>query len=557
MEEKTKKVIRGEEVRKKIIRGVDLTAGAVASTLGSKGRNVAIELNWGPPLIVHDGVTVAKNMVLADPFENMGAQMVIQAAQNTNREAGDGTTTASILTRAITIEGMKLVSAGVNPSIIRKGVNKAVDAVIAELRNISKPVKSFEEMINIATISAADRDMGTKIAEAVQKVGKNGVVTIKDGSKPIIDVEYKEGLEFDSGFLANAMINDLDEMIVKFDEKSDSQNKNTPFVVFVDDELTNERFISVLEVIVQEEKEAKVLFVTNEIDNFAMSSLIINRLRGNKQFAAVKSPDFGEHRTNLLNDMAIITGGKVIGGVNGLPFDNLTINDFGRAERIIVDKDKTIIAGGKGDKEEIEKRGNAIKKLMDAEDREGLKDKLQVRYAKLKGGVAVINVGAPSEQEQREKKERVIDAVNATQASIAEGIVPGGGVALLKASKVLDKMMEGDSKEVSGIKLIKDALRYPLLQLVDNAGTDDNSGYVLGKILESEDSDLGYNVDTEKFENMIESGIIDPVKVSRSALQNASSAAIMLLTTEYMISFMREPKKEVEKTPDGVGYFPD
>lgn len=554
MEEKFKKLIKGEEARKKIMRGVEITAGAVASTLGSKGRNVAIELNWGAPLIVHDGVTVAKNIKLTDPFENMGAQLVIQAAQNTNKEAGDGTTTASILTKAITLEGMKLVSAGVNPSIIRKGINRAVDAVIKELRRISKPIKSFEEMVNIATISAADRDMGQKIAEAVQKVGRNGVVTIKDGNKPVVEVEYKEGLEFDSGFMSNVMINNADEMNVKFE---DTNGKNSPYIIFVNDEINNDRLITLLEIVYRTDQQAKVLFVANDVDNFAMASIVVNRVRGNKQIATVKAPDFGDHRNNLLMDMAIITGGKVIGGPSGLPFENVTIDDFGRAERIIVDKDKTIIAGGKGSPEEIEKRCNAIQKLIDIEVNENIKDKLQVRMAKLKGGVAVINVGAPSEQETREIKERVIDAVNATQASIAEGIVPGGGVALLKASKVLNEMMEGSTKDIVGIKIIKDALRYPLIQLVENAGSDDDSGYVLGKILESDDDELGYNVDTEKFENMIKSGIIDPVKVSRSALQNAASVAIMLLTTEYMIAFVRETNKETKVNDDGIGSFTD
>lgn len=555
MENKTKQLISGQVVRQKILRGLTLTVDAIASTLGSRGRNVAMELNWGAPLIVHDGVTVAKEITLEDPYENMAAQLVIQAAKNTNKEAGDGTTTASILIKSIYVEGDKLLSSGVNPQIIRKGIDIAVKAIVEELKRMATPIKTLEEMVDVATVSAADRHMGELIAKAVQKVGRNGVVTVQDGHTADIEVEYKEGMEFDNGFLGPWMINREDDQSVLFES---SQNKETdnPFVILFDDEVTGEKLVTVLEKVYTYNVQSKVLIIANDFDTQAIQTLILNRIRGNKQLAAVKSPDFGEHRTNLLFDMAVVTGGKVIGGTNGIPVEEATIDDFGKVERVIVTLEKTILAGGAGKPGAIEKRAEGIKKMMDNAETEFKKDKLQIRYAKLKGGVAVINVGAASEQEQRELKERVIDAVNATQASVDEGIVPGGGVALVRASKCLDKLIEAGGKEAIGIKIVKEAVKYPLLQLVDNAGTDEDSGYVLGTIMNSKDKNLGYNVETERFENMVKSGIIDPVKVGRSALQNAASGAIMLLTTDHMISFKRETENKKSDEADGIGQFP-
>lgn len=550
MDKPVKQIIFGEAVRKKILRGVEITAKAVSTTLGSRGRNVAIERNWGAPNIIHDGVTVAKAVTLKDPFENMGAQLVIHAANNTNNAAGDGTTTATILTHAITKEGLQLVEAGTNPMILRKGIEKAVDAVVKYLDSIAKPIKTFEEMKQVATISAADSEMGELIATAIKKVGENGAVAVQEGGTSI-EVEYKDGMEFDKGYISPYMVTDPETFEANLEGKKES---DYPYLIIANEKLTNETLVELVNKIYLTDQLAKILIIADDFDGDATATLIINRVQGRKLIVAVKAPDFGDHRLNYLTDLAIVTGGKVIGGSSGVPVSEATIAHFGRAERIKVTRDNTTVIGGQGDEAAIKAQITAVKKLKADTTDAFKKDKLENRLAKLVGGVAVIIVGAHSEAEMRERKERVYDAVNATKAAISEGIVAGGGVALVKARQAIDKLVL-PPKQKLGADIVRGALSYPLVKLVDNAG--ENSGYILGIVEKSEDPYTGYNVDTEQLENLVESGIIDPVKVTKSALKNAASIATMLLTTESMIVYDRSPEVKKKDDGEGIGNFPD
>ena len=548
MDKKPRNIIFGERVQRAIDEGVSKTYRAVATTLGSKGRNVGIEKNWGAPLIIHDGVTVAREVVLKDPFANMAAQQVIYAAQKTNDQAGDGTTTAVVLTHAIVQEGLKQIAAKVNPQILRKGIERATAVVVAELQKMATKVSSFDEMKQVASISAASDSLGELIARAIEKVGEHGVVSVQEGTSTTIEVEYKEGMDFPQGRISPYMVTDLerDEAVLK------GSGESRPFIALVDQELNNDDlFNKILNPLSTFNKSATIVIIANDFDADAKSTLVVNRIRASKLYIGVKSPEYGEHRTNMLHDIAKLTGATVIGGSSGIPFSSVALEHFGRAEKAIVNKEQTMIIGGAGDKKEIAKHITGIRKLMKTTKTEFIKDKLEARLAKLVGGVAVISVGANSEAEMRELKERVYDAVNATQAALELGIVPGGGVALLRASVVLDKLKE--SPESIGIKIVRDALMYPLIKLVDNAGG--NSGHVLETIKKDADKNMGYNVNSEAFENMLTSGIIDPVKVTISALKNASSTATMLLTMDCMISLERDNPTEQSMSMEGIGSF--
>lgn len=548
-----RQVIYGPQVHKAISSGVTKTYKAVATTLGSKGRNVGIEKNWGAPLVMHDGVTVAREMVLSDPFENMAAQMVISAAQSTNDQAGDGTTTATILTYAIVKEGLKQIAANVNPQIIRKGIEKATTVVIAELEQMATEVKTFDEMKQVATISAADEAMGELIATAIQKVGKHGVVTVQEGASSHIEVEYKEGMEFQQGYISPYMITDGERQECVLEGGGNA----APYIVVVDEKLSFDTlFNKVLNPIVKVNPQARVVVIANDFDPDAKATMVANRIQQNRLYIGVKSPEYGEHRTNMLHDIALLTGATVIGGDTGIDVEGIAVEHFGRATKMIITRDQTMIIGGGGKKEELQKHIKGIRQLMKASKTEFEKDKLEARLAKLVGGVAVINVGAQSEVEMRELKERVYDAVNAVQAAVERGIVPGGGVALVRASSELSaQLLYSNPKDAIGMTIVRDALMYPMRKLVDNSGG--NSGFVLEEVARSVDANLGYNVDSEAFENMLVSGIIDPVKVTLSAFKNAASTATMLLTMECMIAFQREEPNNKPKAEDLYNQFPD
>lgn len=554
MDKQPRNIIFGTKVQKAIDTGVTMVYKAVATTLGSKGRNVSIEKNWGLPLIVHDGVTVAKEVVLSDQFANQAAQQVIGAAEKTNDQAGDGTTTATILTYAIVKEGLKQIAAGVSPTDIRNGIKKAEGVVVDALKEMAKPVNTFDEMKQVASISAASKDIGELIATAVQKVGKHGVVTVQEGNSPHIEVEYKEGMEFQQGRISPYMINNAerDEMELK-----GTGDKAMPYIIIVDEEISNDHVVKLLTPIVNFDQTAKIVIIANDFDGDSKATLVLNRIQANKLYAGVKSPEHGDHRTNMLMDIATITGGTVIGGGGGIKIDSMSLEHAGRAEKIIITKDQTMIIGGQGKAESIQEQIKSIKLKMKNAKTEFEMDKLEARLAKLVGGVAVISVGANSQAETRELKERVYDAVNATKAAIEQGIVPGGGVATVRASKAVITANNTQFKpeEVIGAKIVKDALIYPLRKLVANAGGKPD--YVLQRVLESSDANLGYNVDTEQFENMIESGIIDPIKVTISAFKNAASTAAMLLTTECMIGLQRKDEKPQELDMEGIGSFSD
>ncbi len=551
MDRKAKDIIFGQDIRDRIDRGLYIASRTVATTLGSKGRNVMYELNWGFPNVIHDGVTVAREIILKDPYENMAAQLLLSAAQKTNDEAGDGTTTASILTYAIAHEGLRVVSAGTNPALVRKGIEKAVEAVIAELRKLAKPIKTHKEIAQVATISAADPEIGELIATAIEKVGEHGVVTVAEGTGNKVEVEYKEGMEFDKGFISPWLMTDGAklEAVIQGTGKG-----NNPYVAIVNDTVSNEQIVTLLEVIYKTDLRAKVIVIADEFDPIAAGSIILTKRNGKKELVAVKSPDYGDHRTNLLMDLAIVTGGTVFGGAVGIPLDQAAIDSFGRCERIIVTREVTQIIGGQGEKAKIQERTVAIRNQMKSAKTEFEKDKLETRLSKLVGGVAVINVAASSETEMRELKERVIDAKNAARVAVEEGIVPGGGVALLRARRAIDTLDLGRAQ--IGADIVKAALAYPIKKLIGNAGVE-SVDYIVGKIENSPDMSLGYNVDTEDYVDLIESGIIDPLKVSRSALQNAASIATMLITTDVGIAFERETPKANKIDDDGIGIFPD
>ncbi len=526
----------GKEAREALLKGIDTVAKAVVTTLGPKGRNIALDKKWGAPSIVHDGVSVAKEIDLPDPFENMGAQLVKEAASKTNDNAGDGTTTSTLLAQVMTQMGMKKIDAGANPMILKKGIEKAVEAVVAELKKMAKPVKGGE-IAQVARISAGDNEIGDKIAEALDKVGRDGVVTVEDGKGFTIDIEYKEGMEFDRGYASPYLVTNADKMeseiedayILLTDKKISSIQDLLPFL---------EKFVKV---------SKSLVIIADDIDGEALTTLVLNKLRGTFNVLAIKAPGFGDRRKESLEDIAVLTGATVISEDTGRTFESIEVADLGRADKVWSDKDNTRIIGGKGDKKAINSRVEAIRSQIEASDSDFDKEKFAERLAKLAGGVAVINVGAATEIELNEKKERVKDAVGATKAAIEEGIVPGGETALLRAREAIKDMKAvggersrtGD--EQTGVDMVYEALSEPIKWLAKNAGDDPEE--VVKKILASKDSGFGYNALTGEFGSMIKMGIVDPVKVTRSALQNASSVAMMVLTTEGLITELPEPKQ--------------
>ncbi|MDO8576991.1 MAG: chaperonin GroEL [Candidatus Daviesbacteria bacterium] len=524
--------------REALLKGINTLTEAVATTLGPKGRNVALDKKWGAPSVVHDGVTVAKEIDLEDPFENMGAQLLKEAASKTADVAGDGTTTATILAKAIVTEGLKNIQAGSNPMILKHGIEKAVVILVEELKKMSKKIVSEEEVAQVATISAADPQIGNLIAASLQKVGKDGVVTVEEGKTMEMSVDYKEGMEFDKGFVSPYFVTDTDKMeasiedahILITDKKISSASDLVPFL---------EKFVQI---------SKNLVIIADDVEGEALALLVVNKLRGTFNVLAIKAPGFGDRRKEMLEDIAILTGGTVISEDTGKKFESIEMDELGKAGRVASDKDNTLIVDGKGTKSKIEARISQIKRELQASDSEFDKEKLQERLAKLTGGVAVINVGAATEVELKEKKERVIDAVAATKAAIAEGIVAGGEIALLRAGKALDIVVALGEEKV-GVEIVKRALEQPFRVLVKNAGMDD--GIALSKVMASQ-GNMGVDVLDGEMKDLVKVGIIDPVKVTRSALQNAASVAVMVMTTNCLITDKPEPEKAPQMPSGGM-----
>jgi chaperonin GroEL len=529
------------EAREKLLKGVNTLTEAVATTLGPKGRNVAIDRKWGAPNVVHDGVTVAKEIELEDPFENMGAQLIKEAASKTNDVAGDGTTTATILAQSIVSEGLKNIQAGSNPMIMKKGIERSVTLLVEELRKMSKKIISQEEIAQVATISAADPQIGKLIAEALQKVGKDGVVTVEEGKTMDMSVDYKEGMEFDKGFVSPYFVSDTDKMEAGIED---------PYILITDKKISAAAdFVPFLEKFVQVSKD--LVIIADEVEGEALALLVVNKLRGTFNVLAVAAPGFGDRRKEMLEDIAVLTGGQVISEDTGIKFENVEIDQLGKAGRVNANKDNTLIVDGKGAKGKIEARIAQIRRQIESSDSDFDKEKLQERLAKLTGGVAVINVGAATEVELKEKKERVIDAVAATKAAIEEGIVPGGEIALLRVAKVLEGV-KAEGEEKTGVEIVKKAIFGPFNRLMENAGF--NAGMMLQEVL-SKGVNFGIDAVDGKIKDLVAAGIIDPVKVTRSALQNASSVAIMIMTTHVLISDKPEPPAPPAPPTPGMGEY--
>jgi chaperonin GroEL len=525
-----KEIRYGMSAREKMMSGVDALADAVKVTLGPKGRNVLIEKSWGSPKTTKDGVTVAKEIELEDKFENMGAKMVKEVASKTSDVAGDGTTTATILAQSIYREGSKLVAAGANPMALKRGLEKAVEIVVEELRKISKPTKEKKEIAQVGTVSANnDHTIGDIIAEAMEKVGKEGVITVEEAKGMETTLEIVEGMQFDRGYLSPYFVTDPEKMEVHMED---------PYI------LLNEKKISVMKDLIPIlEQIAKMgrplLIIAEEVEGEALATLVVNKLRGTLKVAAAKAPGFGDRRKAMLEDIAILAGGQVISEDLGLKLENVTLNDLGTAKRVTLDKDNTTIVDGGGSRKALEGRVKQIRAQIDETTSDYDREKLQERLAKLIGGVAVINVGAATELEMKEKKDRVEDALNATRAAVEEGIVPGGGVAFLRVRKALDKLDLTDEEKM-GVNIIRRALEEPMRQIANNAGFE--GSVVVQKVAEGK-GNFGFNAESGKYEDLLEAGIIDPTKVSRFALQNAASVAGLLLTTEAMVAEKPEKKK--------------
>ena len=526
-----KEVKFGFDARDAMLRGVDVLANAVKVTLGPKGRNVVIEKAFGAPRTTKDGVTVAKEIELEDKFENMGAQLVREVASRTNDVAGDGTTTATVLAQAIAHEGMKLVAAGMNPMDLRRGITKAVEAVVEDLKKRSKQCQSYEEIAQVGTISAnGEKEIGELIAKAMEKVGNEGVITVEENKGLETELEVVEGMQFDRGYLSPYFITNPDKMVAELED---------PYILVYDKKLSSlQAILPLLEQVLQANRP--LLIIAEDVEGEALATLVVNRLRGGLKVVAVKAPGFGDRRKAMLQDIAILTGGQVISEELGTKLENVTLDMLGTAKKVIVDKDNTTIVDGAGKKEDIEARIKQIKQQIETTTSEYDKEKLQERLAKLAGGVAVIKVGGATEVEVKERKDRVDDALNATRAAVEEGIVPGGGVALLRAKKALENLKGENEDEQAGIDIIARAIEAPIRQIADNAGVE--GAVVVGKVLESDDPNYGFNAQTGEYGDMIKMGIIDPTKVVRTALEDSSSVSGLLITTEAMIA--EKPKKE-------------
>ncbi len=526
-----KEVKFNAQAREKMLRGVDILANAVKVTLGPKGRNVVIDKSFGAPRITKDGVSVAKEIELEDKFENMGAQMVREVASKTNDLAGDGTTTATVLAQAIVQEGAKAVAAGMNPMDLKRGIDKAVDAVVAELKANARKVTKNDEIAQVGTISAnGDSEIGSFLAQAMEKVGNEGVITVEEAKTADTELEVVEGMQFDRGYLSPYFITNQEKMRVELEE---------PYVLIHEKKLSNlQALLPVLEAVVQSSKP--LLIIAEDVEGEALATLVVNKLRGGLKIAAVKAPGFGDRRKAMLEDIAILTGGTAISEDLGIKLENVTLQMLGRAKKVVIEKENTTIVDGSGKKEEIEGRVKQIKAQIEETTSDYDREKLQERLAKLSGGVAVIRVGGSTEVEVKEKKDRVDDALHATRAAVEEGILPGGGVALLRAARALDGVTVDNEDQKHGVEIVRRAIEAPVRQIAENAGAE--GSIIVGKLREKSEFAWGWNAQTSEYGDLYKQGVIDPAKVVRTALQDAASVAGLLVTTEAMVA--EKPKKE-------------
>ncbi len=535
----SKELLFNTDARSKLKRGVDQLAEAVKVTLGPKGRNVVIDKKFGSPTVTKDGVTVAKEIELSDPIENMGAQMVKEVATKTSDLAGDGTTTATVLAQAIFREGLKNVTAGANPMELKRGIDRAVEAVVEQLRSISVPTAGKKEIAQVGTISANnDKEIGNLIAEAMEKVGKDGVITVEEAKGLETTLETVEGMQFDRGYLSPYFVTDPEKMEAAVED---------PYILIHDKKISAmKELLPLLEKSAQSGKP--LLIIAEDVEGEALATLVVNKLRGTLKVVAVKAPGFGDRRKEMLRDIAVLTGGQVISEELGFKLENATLNDLGRAKRIVVDKDNTTLVDGRGKPDDIKGRIAEIRGAIEKSTSDYDREKLQERLAKLSGGVAVINVGAATETELKEKKARVEDALHATRAAVEEGIVPGGGVALVRAQAALEKV-KGTEDEKIGVEIVRRALEEPIRMIAQNAGAE--GSIVVSRVKESKDKNFGYNAANDTYEDLVKAGVIDPTKVTRTALQNAASIAGLLLTTECVVVEKKEDKPAPAGPPGG------
>ncbi len=525
-----KQILYNEEARKALEAGVDALANTVKLTLGPKGRNVVLDKKYGAPLITNDGVTIAKEIELKDPFQNMGAQLIKEVSVKTNDVAGDGTTTAAVLAQAMIKEGLKNVAAGANPMMIKRGISKATDYVVEELSAISKPVNDKQDIANVASISAGDEKIGQLISEAMEKVGKDGVITVDEGKTMKTELSVVEGMQFDRGYVSAYLVTNTDKMEAELD---------SPYVLITDKKIANlQEILPILEQLAKTGQ--RLLIIAEDVEGDALASLVVNKLKGVLNCVAVKAPGYGDKRKAMLQDIAILTGGQVVSEELGMELKDATLRELGRAKLVKVDKDHTVIVGGAGDQDEIKARVNSIKMQIKETTSDYDREKLQERLAKLAGGVAVINVGAATEIEMKETKLRIEDALSATRAAVEEGIVPGGGIALLSViNKVTDKIKDLSGDELTGAKIVVKSLEAPIRQIAQNCGVD--GGVVVNTVVTKNEANFGYDALKDTYCDMAKSGIIDPTKVTRTALQNAASVASVLLTTEALVTDIPEP----------------
>ncbi len=541
-----KQLVFSEDARRRLQQGIDVVANAVSTTLGPKGRNVALDRKFGSPTITHDGVTVAKEIELEDPFANMGAQLLKEAATKTNDIAGDGTTTSTVLAHAIVTEGLKNLAAGANPMRLKLGISRGVETVVAALRKMSQKIDTKEEIASVATNSAADPEIGKLIADVMDKVGKDGVITVEESKSMQFETEYVEGMQFDRGYISAYFITDSEHMEAVIPE---------PYILIYDKKISAAQdIVPVLEKLVQIGKRDLVI-IAEDIDGEALATLVLNKLRGMLNVLAVKAPGFGDRRKAMMQDIATLTGGQLISEETGRKLETTTLNDLGKAEKVVADKDNTTIVGGKGDTSQIKGRIEQIRVEIDKSTSDYDKEKLQERLAKLSGGVAIIRVGAATETELKEKKHRVEDALSATRAAIEEGIVPGGEIVFINAVAALDKVKMDGEDETIGVAIVRKALEAPIRKLAENAGQD--GAVIIENVRrlakEQGNKHLGYNVITEEYTDMLKAGVIDPLKVVRGALENAASIAAMILTTECLVTDVPEKEKAGPAMPPGGG----
>jgi chaperonin GroEL len=537
-----KEVKFSTDARDRMLKGIDILADAVQVTLGPKGRNVVLDKSFGAPRISKDGVTVAKEIELKDKFENMGAQMVREVASKTNDLAGDGTTTATVLARAIVREGVKAVAAGMNPMDLRRGIDLAVDAVVADINKRSNKVKTSAEVAQVGTVSAnGDKDIGDMIAKAMERVGNEGVITVEEAKSLETELDVVEGMQFDRGYLSPYFITNAEKMVCELE---------SPYILLHESKLTNlQPMLPVLEAVVQSGKP--LLIIAEDIEGEALATLVVNKLRGGLKVAAVKAPGFGDRRKAMLQDIAVLTGGQVVSEDLGIKLESVTLDMMGSAKRVSIDKDNSTVVDGAGKRKDIEARCNQIRAQVEETSSDYDREKLQERLAKLAGGVAVIRVGGATEVEVKERKDRVEDAMNATRAAVEEGIVPGGGTALLYATKVLASLKPANDDQRVGVEIVRRAIQAPAKQIAENAGED--GAVVVGKLLEGKDAKQGFDAQSGKYVDLVKAGIIDPAKVVRIALQDAASVAGLLVTTEAMVADLPEPKGDAPAMPDMGG----